>query len=258
VHLLHVLRVEGHISRPQTLIAPAIQDELERFDVYLDSVCGFAPATRTSRRRWVGRVLVDHFSSNPIDIDQLQPADIVEFMVQLANHYRPGTLHVLGGSLRSYLRFRAVSRGDKVETLLAAVPCAAEWRLDTVPTHLTPEEVVRFLGAFDQNSASGRRDYAMARCLLDMGLRAGEVAAIQLEDLNWREATLTISHGKSRRADVLPLPALTGKVIVQYLRRARPRAPRGSCSSAIAHHSRPPLPQSSFGARSAGLSAAAA
>jgi site-specific recombinase XerD len=62
----------------------------------------------------------------------------------------------------------------------------------------------------------------MARCLVDMGLRAGEVAAIQLEHLNWREGTLTIPHGKSRRADVLPLPVSTGKAIMQYVRAARP------------------------------------
>ena len=54
-HLLHVLRVEGHISGPQALIPPAIQDELERFDAHLDTVCGLAPATRTSRRQWLGR-----------------------------------------------------------------------------------------------------------------------------------------------------------------------------------------------------------
>ena len=58
--------------------------------------------------------------------------------------------------------------------------------------------------------------------MLDMGLRAGEVAAIQLDDLNWRAGTLTIRHGKSRQADVLPVPAQTGKAIVQYVRGARP------------------------------------
>lgn len=56
-----------------------------------------------------------------------------------------------------------------------------------------------------------------------MGLRAGEVAAIQLDDLNWRDGTLTIGRGKSRRADTLPLPLPTGKAIVRYLRRARPK-----------------------------------
>jgi integrase/recombinase XerD len=124
--------------------------------------------------------------------------------------------------LRSYLRFRAVSCGDKVEALLAAVPTVAKWRLDTVPKHLTTDEVAGLLGAIGQHNPIGRRDYAMARCLLDMGLRVSEVAAIQLDDLNWREGTLTITHGKSRRSDVLPLPVTTGRAIVQYVRGARP------------------------------------
>lgn len=222
VHLLHVLRAEGYISEREVLIHPPIWNELERFEDYLGSVCGLAIATRASRRQWVSRFLTDLFAFDPIDIGRIQPQDIVGFMVRPTNHYRPGSLGVLGSALRSYLRFRAVIFGDKVEALLAAVPCIARWTLDTVPKHLTDEEVVRFLGIFDQQSANGQRDFAMARCLLDLGLRAGEVAAIELDDLNWRDGTLTIRHGKSRRADVLPLPTQTGRAIVQYVRGARP------------------------------------
>jgi integrase/recombinase XerD len=221
-HLLHVLREEGYLLQPQTLHSPAIQDELARFDHYLNSVCGLASATRTSRRQWVGRFLVDQFGSSPIDMDRIKPADIVRALVQPTNRYRPGTLQVLGSALRSYLRFRAATCGNQVEALMAAVLPPAHWRLDTVPKYLTTEEVDRFLGVFDQQSINGRRDYVMARCLLDMGLRGCEVAAIQLDDIKWREGTLTISHGKSRRSDVLPLAVPTGKAIVQYLRSARP------------------------------------
>lgn len=233
-HLLHVLREQGHLSEPLTLLPPAIQGELKRFDHHLNSVCGLAPATRTSRRQWVGRFLVDQFGSSPIDIDGVEPADIVRFMVQPANRYRPGTLQVLGSALRSYLRFRAVNYGDRVEALVAAVLPPAHWRLDSLPKFLTTEEVDRFLCTFHQQSADGRRDYAMARCLLDMGLRGCEVAAIQLDDLHWLDGTLTISHGKSRRADVLPLAVPTGRAIVQYLRSARP--PSTSRSLFVRHH----------------------
>ena len=66
----------------------------------------------------------------------------------------------------------------------------------------------------------------MARCLLDVARRAGEVAAIQLDDLNRGEGTLTVRRGKSRQADVLPLPVPTGKAIVPYLRGARPQSTR--------------------------------
>jgi site-specific recombinase XerD len=220
-HLLQVLRGEGRIWELQGLVPQTIQDELDRFNAHLDTVCGLASATRTSRRMWVGKFLVDRFGSAPIEIDRIQPADIVEFMVRPTNHYSPGTAGVLGSALRSYLRYRAVRCEDRVEKLVAAVPTVARWRLATVPAHLTSEEIGRFLGTFDRHTPCGQRGYAMARCLSDMGLRASEVAAIQLDDLNWREGTLTIGRGKSRRADVLPLPVAAGKAIVQYLRGAR-------------------------------------
>jgi len=142
---------------------------------------------------------------------------------------------------------------DRVEKLVAAVPTVARWRLATVPAHLTSEEIGRFLDTFDRHSASGQRGYAMARCLSDMGLRASEVAAIQLDDLNWREGTLTIGRGKSRRADVLPLPVATGKALVQYLRGARPQ----SANRALFVRHRAPFNarsvQSSCGVPSAGF-----
>ena len=65
----------------------------------------------------------------------------------------------------------------------------------------------------------------MARCLVDLGLRVGEVARLKLEHFDWRQGTLQIVGSKGRRADVLPLPVQTGRAIVQYLRDARPKCP---------------------------------
>ena len=222
VHLLHVLREEDRVAEPRRPAPQAIHEELERFDAHLDDTCGLALATRISRRMWVRKFLHERFGSSPIAVERLKPVDIADFMVRPANHYKPGTERALACALRSYLRFRALSSGDHIEPLLAAIPRIAQWRLAALPSHLTPEEVTRFLDAFNRHSAGGKRDYAMARCLLDIGLRASDVAAIRLDDLNWHEGTLVIGRGKSRRADVLPLPVPTGNAIVQYLRRGRP------------------------------------
>jgi integrase/recombinase XerD len=227
-HLLLVLRAEGRIPAARIPAPPAIHSELERYDSYLTEICGLASATRISRRLWVGKFLVDRFGASPVELCQIAPRNIVDFMVRPDASYQPGTARVLGCAIRSYLRFRSLSCGDDVQRLLAAVPTVAQWSLDTLPSHLTPEEATRFLAAFAQDSVSGLRGYAMARCMLDMGLRAGEVAAIQLDDVNWQEGTVSVSPGKSRRADVLPLPAPTGKAIVRYLRSARPQSPNRS------------------------------
>lgn len=222
VHLLHVLREEDGIAEPRWPSPKPIALELERFDAHLDATCGLAFATRVSRRMWVGKFLRERFGAGPIQFERLKPSDIADFMIRPGDHYKPGTHRAIACALHSYLRFRALSTGDPVELLTAAIPRTAQWRLAALPSHLTPEEVTRFLDAFDRHSAGGKRDYAMARCFLDMGLRAGEVAAIQLDDLDWREGTLAIGHSKSRRVDVLPLPVPTGNAIVQYLRHGRP------------------------------------
>src|SRR2546430_7334236 len=102
--------------------------------------------------------------------------------------------------LRTYLRFRAFE-GDRTEALIAAVPRVPHWRLASLPKGLTGQELKQFLAAFDRTTVDGRRNYAMARCLVDLGLRVGEVARLKLENFDWRQGTLQIVGTKGRRAD---------------------------------------------------------
>lgn len=134
------------------------------------------------------------------------------------------------------LRLRG-THADRVDALIAAIPTVECRRLASLPSHLTPEETTRFLNAFDRRHASGQHGYAMARFLVDLGLRACEVAALQLEDLNWQDGTVRLGAGKSRRADVLPLPVLTGRAIVEYCGRRDRRAPVAPYSYATARRS---------------------
>jgi site-specific recombinase XerD len=236
-HLLDTLRAEGRITARRVGMSPAIHDELERFTSHLEQVCGLAAKTRAARRWWVGQFLADRFGRRPIAVDRLTARDIADYLEGHGTRYTPGTLGVRGCALRSYLRFRAVQCADRVDALIAAIPTVACWRLASLPSHLTPDETARFLQAFDRRHASGQRGYAMARCLVDLGLRVSEVAALQLDDLNWQDGTVRIGAGKSRRADVLPLPVLTGRAIVEYLRQARPLSP----SRAVFVRDRAPL-----------------
>ena len=221
-HLLRVLRAEGRITEPSPAIPEAIQSELICYDAYLDEVCGLSQLTRVSRRMWVRKFLVARFGKRPVDVGKLTPGDIVKLINRLAEGCKSGTAHVIGTAIRSYLRCRAL-RGDRTESLIAAVPTVAQWPLATLPKYLSSDEVSRFLKAFNQRTASGQRGYAMARCLVDLGLRTSEVARIRLDDLDWRAGTLRISGAKSRRADLLPLPVTTARAIVRYVRVYRPR-----------------------------------
>lgn len=78
------------------------------------------------------------------------------------------------------------------------------------------------MSAFEQPDPQRQRDHSIVRCLVDLGLRSFEVAALRLEDINWINATLTVRVGKSHRVDILPLPAVTGHAIASYLHKARP------------------------------------
>jgi site-specific recombinase XerD len=236
-HLLDVLRAEGRITARRVGSSPAIHDELERFTGHLAQVCGLAASTCAGRRWWVRQFLADRFGRRPIAVDRLTARDIADYLEQHGMHYTPSTARDRGCALRSYLRFRAARCGDRVEALIAAIPTVASWRLASLPSHLTPDETARFLGVFDRCHPTGQRGYAMARCLVDLGLRVSEVAALQLADLNWQDGTVRIGAGKSRRADILPLPVLTGQAIVAYLRRARPP----STSRAVFVRERAPL-----------------
>lgn len=101
---------------------------------------------------------------------------------------------------------------------------------------MSEDQLRRFLSGFDQTTPTGRRDYAMARCQVDLGLRAGEVIALHLEDLDWRRGTLRIAGGKVGRTRELPLPQEVGRAIAEYLRRGRPVTP---CRNVFVRHTVP-------------------
>lgn len=101
------------------------------------------------------------------------------------------------------------------------MPSTASWRLSGLPRALEPEQLKALLASCDRDAPTGRRDYAVLVMLAQLGLRAGEIAALNLDDVDWRAGELRIV-GKGRRAERLPLPADVGEVIVAYLQAGRP------------------------------------
>jgi len=96
-----------------------------------------------------------------------------------------------------------------------------QWKLASLPRALTPNQVQRLLGTFPHGRWP-KRGYAIVRCALDMGLRAGEIAKLSIGDIDWREGTITLRDTKSRRQDILPLPEATGQALAAYLQHERP------------------------------------
>lgn len=199
----------------------AIEHSLSQFDDYLKNVCGLTESTRLSRQRQVRAFLVDLFGAGSINPLNITPENLIKFVVNKATCLKPSSVGVLLGSLRSYLRFLQLI-GESHISLTAAVPRPPNWSLSSLPPSLNDVDLEQFWAAFNSFTPIGKRDYAMARCLADLGMRCHEVASMQIDDIDWRSALIQLHHNKSRREELLPLPDITGRAVVDYLRNGRP------------------------------------
>ncbi len=218
-HLLEVLKAGGVVLQYPARNS-AIEQELTRFDAHMRDVWGLADNTRRKRCRVVEGFLVEHFGEQPISMATISATSIRRFVLGKQGR-RPATVAANGVIIGCYLRFRSMS-GERVGDLKAAIPRVAHWRLASLPEVLTDAEIDQLLSSFDQSFPSRLRAYAMVRCLIDLGLRSGEVVKLQLNDINWSNGTINLVGTKSRRADALPLPSATGAAIAAYLHEERP------------------------------------
>jgi site-specific recombinase XerD len=199
----------------------AVEDELRRFDDYMEHARGLAKNTRVQRLHILRPFLQRNCGSNPHELTSLTSDDLRRFIALQLQRWSPASANVLASALRSYIRFRAVC-GDQVVHLLPAITSPANWRLAPLPQTLSPIQVTKLLDSFFPDLPSALRACAMVRCVVDLGLRASEVVSLGLDDIDWLAGTLRIVKNKSRRVDVLPLPQPTGKAIANYLRSERP------------------------------------
>jgi site-specific recombinase XerD len=159
---------------------------------------------------------------DPLDLTRLRPAAVIEYVSAKANDHKPKTVKGIGTMLRSLFRFLGAA-GLHDGRLEEVVPVVPEWRLATLPRHLDEEQHARLLASLDVSTPCRRRDRAMILCLSALGLRAGEVAGLRIDDIDWRAGTVTIRSRKTRRGAHLPLPPEVGRAIVGYLRHGRPK-----------------------------------
>ncbi|MGH7554112.1 MAG: tyrosine-type recombinase/integrase, partial [Longimicrobiales bacterium] len=130
---------------------------------------------------------------------------------------------LLSVGLRAFLRF-LVLRGVVTRDLSGAVPRVRTYQQTSVPVVLSPDEVERALATPDRSTPRGRRDYAVLLLLARLGLRASEVMALELDDLQWRAAEIVV-RGKGPRRDHVPLLTDVGEALTQYLREDRGASP---------------------------------
>lgn len=194
-------------SHPSHPLAPA-------FASYLQNERALSRATLVNYLPFVSRFLEE--CRSPFRADR-----IVRFILSQIRSMSPGRAKLLVTALRSFFRFLRL-RGEISTDLAACVPTVPDWRLTTLPKSIQPKEVERVLGACNPQRPAGLRDYAILLLLARLGLRAGEIVALTLEDLHWEVGEITV-RGKGSRPHRLPLPHDVGKALVAYLRHGRPR-----------------------------------
>ena len=144
---------------------------------------------------------------------------IRDFVIAQTRNRSAEYVRLLATALRSFCRFLFVY-GHMPVDLSPSVPRVCKYRQSTPPAFLAPEEVTRALAATDRSTPRGRRDYAVLLLLARLGLRAGEIASLELDDLCWRTAEIVV-RGKGRTVERLPLLQDVGEALAAYVRKDR-------------------------------------
>lgn len=220
VPLLGYLRELG-VTPVAGIAAPATPAEvlLDRYRCYLLAERGLREKVARGYVDSVRPFVAAHAGGGEAGLGVVAAGDVTAFMTAEARRLAPKTVQRLATALRSLLRFWHVE-GLISGPLDRAVPRVANQRA-AFPQGLEPPQVQALLASCDRATADGRRDLAMLTLLSRMGLRAGEVAALRLDDIDWRRGEITIC-GKGNRRDQLPLPADAGEAVADWLRHGRP------------------------------------
>jgi integrase/recombinase XerD len=225
--LLEYLRERG-VTPPAVLIASTPAEELlGRYRAYLLGERGLAAGTVRGYVDLVRPFVAGRVEADGLGLGCLTAADVSGYLLAACPGRSQTSAKLLVTALRSLLGFLHVE-GVLPESLTGAVPSATGWRLAGLPRVLEPDELRRLLASCDRRSELGRRDFAILTLLARLGLRRGEVARLELGDLDWRAGELVI-RGKGDRQERLPLLADVGEALAGYLRRGRPRSAQGRC-----------------------------
>jgi site-specific recombinase XerC len=181
-----------------------------------------ASATIANYVPFIRSFLEDRFGDGPVALSHLCAGDVVRFVQRQAPRLHPKRAKLLTCALRSFLRY-ACYRAKTMLDLAAAVPVVANWSMSSIPRAIAADQVRQLLTSIDRSTAMGCRDYAILLLLARLGLRSGEVAFLELDDIDWNTGKLSV-RGKSGQRSELPLPAEVGQAIAAYLRQGRPQS----------------------------------
>lgn len=195
--------------------ACALEALLDQYRTYLKVERRLAPSTMRTNVDVARRFLSEQTGGENLVVERLAVSDVTKFMIGQSSRYSVGSMKVVSSALRSLLRFLYLT-GAVERALAGAVLPVAGRRAAPLPRVLDDTVVTALLQSCDQTTAVGRRDFAILTLLARLGLRAGEVAALRLDDVDWKGGELLV-RGKGNRRDRLPLPHDVGEALADYV-----------------------------------------
>jgi integrase/recombinase XerD len=220
--LMKMLCDEGVItSQPAQVQVKPSECLMEEYGLYLQDERALSRAARINYLPFIREFLSFRFGKGPLAMRKLRARDIIGFVRLRAGQLRGKRAQLMTTALRSFLRFSHY-RGFISLDLAACVPAVANWSLSTIPRALPAVHVNQVLKHCNRKSPVGRRDYAILLLLARLGLRGGEVAGLNLDDIDWQNGLFTVL-GKGGQPSPLPLPKDVGRAIAAYIKGGRPR-----------------------------------
>jgi site-specific recombinase XerD len=219
--LLEYLRALGVVP-PAGCPAPTspVEELLVSFRRYLRHERGLVPEAARGYVDKVRPFVVRFDGPDGLELARVDVAEVRGFVVEACPRMGRRAAQLTVVALRALLRFLHLE-GVLERSLAGAVPSVAGWRLSVLPKRLELGQVDALLASCDRSTVIGLRDLAILTVLARLGLRAGEVSSLSLEDIDWRAGELIV-RGKGTRSERLPLPHDVGEAIVGYLRDGRP------------------------------------
>jgi len=194
---------------------------LQSFAGYLKNERGLSSETLRNYIPTIRRFLSWRFKTGTFILTDIKPNDITKFLLNQIRNYSLKRIQLETSALRSFFRY-LLFNGDTTVDLVSCVPSVANRQHSDIPKYLNPKEIKLLLGSCDRTKPVGMRDYAMLLLMARLGLRAGELMLMTLDDINWEEGTIVI-HSKTGRDETLPLPKDVGSAVVKYLKYGRPK-----------------------------------
>jgi len=221
--LLTMLRQKGVVKPHQPPVTDNAQARIVAdFQRYLLQERGLSPLTLLHYVPVMEQFLSERFHNRAPNFAMLRAPHVTGFVMRHARQLSPMRARLMVTALRSFFRYRR-HRGAIATDLAACVPTVPNWSLSTLPRFLPAATVERILECCDQTTSVGRRNHAILLLLARLGVRAGEVVGLSLDDIDWSTGQITL-RGKGGKSAQLPLAADVGAALAAYLRHDRPRS----------------------------------